>query len=145
MKYNTILSDKFSNIVYFIIGNREYDEYSYEEYYMISNHTDNEIIAAIEEFESKTNLSIKSLCWDFSEIESFEYDKLIEHGVLTKDNFDIENNLKNGKLVELDADLLVDIIGLCIKYIIKDFEWERLQINAKTIENLNGTCEGLFV
>ena len=106
-----------------------YDDDSYEHFYMVSNHSNYDIIEAITKFENDSGLDIKNFYYNFNSLNFIYYNKLTEMKIMTNENFDIDSHYKDGELVDLTTDDFIDIIELCIKYTIPDFSWERLCIN----------------
>ena len=111
-----------------------YDD-SYEHFYMVSNHSNYDIIEAITKFENDSGLNIKHFCYNLNSIDFIYYNKLTEMKIMTNENFDIDSHYKDGELVDLTTDDFIDIIELCIKYTIPDFSWERFYLN-ETLVNI---------
>ena len=111
-----------------------YDD-SYEHFYMVSNHSNYDIIEAITKFENDSGLDIKDFCYNFNSLDFIYYNKLTEMKIMTNENFDIDSHYKDGELVDLTTDDFIDIIELCIKYTIPDFSWERFYLN-ETLVNI---------
>ena len=111
-----------------------YDD-SYEHFYMVSNHSNYDIIEAITKFENDSGLNIKHFCYNLNSLDFIYYNKLTEMKIMTNENFDIDSHYKDGELVDLTTDDFIDIIELCIKYTIPDFSWERFYLN-ETLVNI---------
>ena len=111
-----------------------YDD-SYEHFYMVSNHSNYDIIEAITKFENDSGLNIKHFCYNLNSLDFIYYNKLTEMKIMTNENFDIDSHYKDGELVNLTTDDFIDIIELCIKYTIPDFSWERFYLN-ETLVNI---------
>ena len=112
-----------------------YDDDSYEHFYMVSNHSNYDIIEAITKFENDSGLNIKHFCYNLNSLDFIYYNKLTEMKIMTNENFDIDSHYKDGELVDLTTDDFIDIIELCIKYTIPDFSWERFYLN-ETLVNI---------
>lgn len=108
---------------------------SYEHFYMVSNHSNYDIIEAITKFENDSGLNIKHFCYNLNSLDFIYYNKLTEMKIMTNENFDIDSHYKDGELVDLTTDDFIDIIELCIKYTIPDFSWERFYLN-ETLVNI---------
>ena len=111
-----------------------YDD-SYEHFYMVSNHSNYDIIEAITKFENDSGLNIKHFCYNLNSLDFIYYNKLTEMKIMTNENFNIDSHYKDGELVDLTTDDFIDIIELCIKYTIPDFSWERFYLN-ETLVNI---------
>ena len=111
-----------------------YDD-SYEHFYMVSNHSNYDIIEAITKFENDSGLNIKHFCYNLNSLDFIYYNKLTEMKIMTNENFDIYSHYKDGELVDLTTNDFIDIIELCIKYTIPDFSWERFYLN-ETLVNI---------
>lgn len=111
-----------------------YDD-SYEHFYMVSNHSNYDIIEAITKFENDSGLNIKHFCYNLNSLDFIYYNKLTEMKIMTNENFDIDSHYKDGELVDLTTNDFIDIIELCIKYTIPDFSWERFYLN-ETLVNI---------
>ena len=112
-----------------------YYDNSYEHFYMVSNHSNYDIIEAITKFENDSGLNIKHFCYNLNSLDFIYYNKLTEMKIMTNENFDIDSHYKDGELVDLTTDDFIDIIELCIKYTIPDFSWERFYLN-ETLVNI---------
>lgn len=112
-----------------------YDNDSYEHFYMVSNHSNYDIIEAITKFENDSGLNIKHFCYNLNSLDFIYYNKLTEMKIMTNENFDIDSHYKDGELVDLTTNDFIDIIELCIKYTIPDFSWERFYLN-ETLVNI---------
>lgn len=112
-----------------------YDNDSYEHFYMVSNHSNYDIIEAITKFENDSGLNIKHFCYNLNSLDFIYYNKLTEMKIMTNKNFDIDSHYKDGELVDLTTNDFIDIIELCIKYTIPDFSWERFYLN-ETLVNI---------
>lgn len=112
-----------------------YDNDSYEHFYMVSNHSNYDIIEAITKFENDSGLNIKHFCYNLNSLDFIYYNKLTEMKIMTNKNFDIDSHYKDGELVDLTTNDFIDIIELCIKYTIQDFSWERFYLN-ETLVNI---------
>ena len=121
-----------------------YDD-SYEHFYMVSNHSNYDIIEAITKFENDSGLDIKDFCYNFNSLNVIYYNKLTEMKIMTNENFDIDSHYKDGELVDLTTDDFIDIIELCIKYTIPDFSWERLYLNETLVNVYKQIGVGFFV
>ena len=121
-----------------------YDD-SYEHFYMMSNHSNYDIIEAITKFENDSGLNIKHFCYNFNSLDFIYYNKLTEMKIMTNENFDIDSHYKDGELVDLTTDDFIDIIELCIKYTIPDFSWERLCLNETLVNVYKQIGVGFFV
>ena len=121
-----------------------YDD-SYEHFYMVSNHSNYDIIEAITKFENDSGLDIKDFCYNFNSLDVIYYNKLTEMKIMTNENFDIDSHYKDGELVDLTTDDFIDIIELCIKYTIPDFSWERLYLNETLVNVYKQIGVGFFV
>ena len=122
-----------------------YDDDSYEHFYMVSNHSNYDIIEAITKFENDSGLDIKDFCYNFNSLDFIYYNKLTEMKIMTNENFDIDSHYKDGELVDLTTDDFIDIIELCIKYTIPDFSWERLYLNETLVNVYKQIGVGFFV
>ena len=122
-----------------------YDDDSYEHFYMVSNHSNYDIIEAITKFENDSGLDIKDFCYNFNSLDFIYYNKLTEMKIMTNENFDIDFHYKDGELVDLTTDDFIDIIELCIKYTIPDFSWERLCLNETLVNVYKQIGIGFFV
>ena len=122
-----------------------YDDDSYEHFYMVSNHSNYDIIEAITKFENDSGLDIKYFCYNFNSLDFIYYNKLVEMKIITNENFDIDSHYKDGELVDLTTDDFIDIIELCIKYTIPDFSWERLCLNETLVNVYKQIGVGFFV
>ena len=121
-----------------------YDDDSYEHFYMVSNHSNYDIIEAITKFENDSGLDIKDFCYNFNSLDFIYYNKLTEMKIMTNENFDIDSHYKDGELVDLTTDDFIDIIENCLKYIVKDFEWHYRNLKEEILYKLNGVGYGLF-
>ena len=121
-----------------------YDD-SYEHFYMVSNHSNYDIIEAITKFENDSGLNIKHFCYNLNSLDFIYYNKLTEMKIMTNENFDIDSHYKDGELVDLTTDDFIDIIELCIKYTIPDFSWERLCLNETLVNVYKQIGVGFFV
>ena len=121
-----------------------YDD-SYEHFYMVSNHSNYDIIEAITKFENDSGLNIKHFCYNLNSLDFIYYNKLTEMKIMTNENFDIDSHYKDGELVDLTIDDFIDIIELCIKYTIPDFSWERLCLNETLVNVYKQIGVGFFV
>ena len=121
-----------------------YDD-SYEHFYMVSNHSNYDIIEAITKFENDSGLNIKHFCYNLNSLDFIYYNKLTEMKIMTNENFDIDSHYKDGELVDLTTDDFIDIIELCIKYTIPDFSWERLCLNETLVNVYKQIGIGFFV
>ena len=122
-----------------------YDDDSYEHFYMVSNHSNYDIIEAITKFENDSGLDIKDFCYNLNSLDFIYYNKLTEMKIITNENFDIDSHYKDGELVDLTTDDFIDIIELCIKYTIPDFSWERLCLNETLVNVYKQIGVGFFV
>ena len=122
-----------------------YDNDSYEHFYMVSNHSNYDIIEAITKFENDSGLNIKHFCYNLNSLDFIYYNKLTEMKIMTNENFDIDSHYKDGELVDLTTDDFIDIIELCIKYTIPDFSWERLYLNETLVNVYKQIGVGFFV
>ena len=121
-----------------------YDD-SYEHFYMVSNHSNYDIIEAITKFENDSGLNIKHFCYNLNSLDFIYYNKLTEMKIITNENFDIDSHYKDGELVDLTTNDFIDIIELCIKYTIPDFSWERLCLNETLVNVYKQIGVGFFV
>lgn len=121
-----------------------YDD-SYEHFYMVSNHSNYDIIEAITKFENDSGLNIKHFCYNLNSLDFIYYNKLTEMKIMTNENFDIDSHYKDGELVDLTTDDFIDIIELCIKYTIPDFSWERFYLNETLVNIYKQIGVGFFV
>ena len=117
----------------------------YEHFYMVSNHSNYDIIEAITKFENDSGLNIKHFCYNLNSLDFIYYNKLTEMKIMTNENFDIDSHYKDGELVDLTTDDFIDIIELCIKYTIPDFSWERLCLNETLVNVYKQIGVGFFV
>lgn len=122
-----------------------YDNDSYEHFYMVSNHSNYDIIEAITKFENDSGLNIKHFCYNLNSLDFIYYNKLTEMKIMTNENFDIDSHYKDGELVDLTTDDFIDIIELCIKYTIPDFSWERFYLNETLVNIYKQIGVGFFV
>lgn len=121
-----------------------YDD-SYEHFYMVSNHSNYDIIEAITKFENNSGLNIKHFCYNLNSLDFIYYNKLTEMKIMTNENFDIDSHYKDGELVNLTTNDFIDIIELCIKYTIPDFSWERFYLNETLVNIHKQIGVGFFV
>lgn len=122
-----------------------YDNDSYEHFYMVSNHSNYDIIEAITKFENDSGLNIKHFCYNLNSLDFIYYNKLTEMKIMTNENFDIDSHYKDGELVDLTTNDFIDIIELCIKYTIPDFSWERFYLNETLVNIYKQIGVGFFV
>ena len=122
-----------------------YDNDSYEHFYMVSNHSNYDIIEAITKFENDSGLNIKHFCYNLNSLDFIYYNKLTEMKIMTNENFDIDSHYKDGELVDLTTNDFIDIIELCIKYTILDFSWERFYLNETLVNIYKQIGVGFFV
>lgn len=87
-----------------------YDNDSYEHFYMVSNHSNYDIIEAITKFENDSGLNIKHFCYNLNSLDFIYYNKLTEMKIMTNENFDIDSHYKDGELVDLTTNDFIDII-----------------------------------